>query len=315
MKEPSSKSNRSSAASLTWRTIEQKGNRKAVTDLARKRKRQVYLKTAVAFLAVILLISSLGLSVYFFQTIRAQFSISGSSEPLRLIHFETDGVLTREWFATTVPIARGTKLMDLDIHLIKEKLEGFGQIKETTVTRKFPYELHISVRERVPVLRARVSTARGSKPQERLISREGVVYEGMAYAANRLESLPYLGGVRFSTGPEGIEPVENIRELVRLLALARTRYPEIYDDWKIASLRQPGSALGVDHTLITIKSRNVKEVVFTPPAFEWQLGQLEQIIDHSRQRGIRVIKKVDLSLGDQVVVQDFPDLRRKRFRN
>ena len=315
MKKYSSKSNHSSAASRTWRTIEQKGGRKAVTDLVRKRRRRVYLKATAAFLVVILFISSLATGVYFFQTHRDAFRFSGPSEPLKLIHFETDGVLTRDWFAAAVPIARGAKLMDLDIHRIKEDMENFGQIKETTVSRKFPHELHISARERVPVLRARVSTERGSKPQERLISREGVVYQGMEYPRSRLAHLPYLGGVRFSRGPEGIEPVGNIRELIRLLTLTRTRFPEIYDDWKVASLQQPGNALGVDQALITIKSRNVKEVVFTPPDFEWQLGQLEQIIEHSSQRGIRVIKRIDLSLGDQVVVQDFPDLRRKRFRN
>ncbi len=314
MKKSSSKSGHSSA-SHTWRTIEQKGGRKAVTDLVRKRRRRVYLKAAAVFSAVILFISTLATGVYFYQTHRAAFRFSGPSEPLKLIHFETDGVLTRDWFSASVPIARGVKLMDLDIHRIKEDMENFGQIKESTVSRKFPHELLISVRERVPVLRARVSTARGSKPQERLISREGVVYKGMEYPSARLERLPYLGGVRFSRGPEGIEPVKHIGELVRLLTLARIRFPEIYDDWKVASLQQPGNSFGVDHALITIKSRNVKEVVFTPPDFEWQLGQLEQIIEHSRQRGIWVIKKIDLSLGDQVAVLDFPDLRRKRFHH
>ena len=125
--------------------------------------------------------------------------------------------------------------------------------------------------------------------------------------------MPYLGGVRFSAGPNGvgIEPVEGVPELSRLLTLARTRFPALYKDWKVVTFHD----VGVDMTLITVKSRKVKAIVFTPPNFEGQLVRLEQIIDHSRMRGIRVIKKIDLSLGDQVVVQDFPDLRHKRLRN
>ncbi len=312
MKKSSSRSNTSSPASRTWRTIEQKGGRKAVTDLGRKRKRKAYLKAVSAFLVVIFIISAVGFGVYFLKTKWTGINLTGTSEPIRVIHFETDGVLSREWFANAVPIARGTKLMDLDIHRMKDELESLGQIKDTIVSRQFPDELKVAIKERVPVLRARFSTAKGSKPEERLISREGVVYKGMEYAKVKLEQLPYLGGVRFSSGPEGIDPVEGLPVLNRLLTLSRTRYPDIYDDWKVVSFQKPDQYPGVGTMLITVKSRNVKEIVFSPPSFEWQLAELERIIEHSRRRGIRVIKKIDLSLGDQVVVQDFPDLRYKR---
>ncbi len=266
-------------------------------------------------MASLLILSVLGYGIFLFKTNRSKINLPGSSEPLRLIHFETDGVLNRQWFAQEFYLVKGLKLMDLDIHEIKKDLEKHGQVKEATVTRKFPDELHITVRERIPVLRARLATTIGGKPEERLISREGVVYMGIEYSRSTLEELPYLGGVRFSIGPDGIEPVEGLPELARLLTLARTRFPAIYKGWKVVSLHDSGDATGVEGTVITVKSRKVKSVIFSPPDFDRQLGQLEQIIAHSKQRGIRVIKKIDLSLGDQVVVQDFPDLRHKRLRN
>lgn len=304
MKKDTNKSINLNAGS--WRDIKQSASRKAVTDLARKRQMKTAFRAMGICLGIVILGAATVFSYNIYSSKKNSISLSRTSEPLRQILYETDGVLSHEWLRERVSLKKGLSLMEVDIYAIKEALGEEGQVKTVAVTRKFPDSLHIKIEERRPVLRARVSKEL-SASNELLVDEEGVVYEGKDYHEATLKSLPYLGGVRFTGDGDGIKPVRGLPTVSKLLIYARAQYPDIYEDWRIVSCENFDGKTKAPEALIVMKGRYVKQAVFAPYDFEDQLSQLDQILEYSRRNSVNALKRVDLSLGEQVAVQYFPE--------
>ena len=290
----------------SWRQIEQSAQRQIVTVLARKRRIYSLLRFAGISLGLVVLIFAAGYGTYLFNTRSRNVRLVLPGEPLRETVFQSDGVLTRKWFSSEFPLNPDTSLMELDIFDLKTRLESSGQIREATVTRRFPDRLEVRIEERVPILRARVGEA-GGETREVLISNRGAVYTGSGYAKTRIDQLPYLGGVRFVRNASGIRPLEGIDTVARLLSAARSRFPGIYATWKVVSCEDFSGDTSAPNASILVKGPRVKEIVFAPERFDEQLFQLDRVLEYSADRRIKVLKRVDLSLGEQVAVQYFSD--------
>lgn len=291
----------------SWRSISQIAGREAVTTIARNRRLLSRAKLSGICLTFLLTLTALCYGFYSLAIHRERFNLAGPSDEVRQIVFQSDGVLTHEWIQRIVRIPVSTEMMDVDIFAIKGMLEDFGQIRIATVSRRFPDELLIGIREREPILRARVP-AYSESFEELLISQDGFVYKGRNYPEESLSRIPYLDGVSFKRSREGFQPISGMETVGKLLTLASTRFPSIYESWRVVSCEKFTGRPDISDQLITVRGKNIRETVFSTDDFETQLIRLAQVIDHSRRREVNALKRVNLSLGEQVFVQYYPKL-------
>ena len=67
--------------------------------------------------------------------------------------------------------------------------------------------------------------------------------------------------------------------------------------------------------MIKIRSENVREIAFSPVEFPAQLEKLNRILQQAQDWGIQYLKRVDLSKGDQVVVEFYSKLNPRMHSN
>jgi len=290
----------------SWRQIEQSAQRHVVSVLMRRRRIFTLLRFTGLSLGLVALIVVSGYAVFLFNTRPREMSIALPGEPIRQVVFESNGVLTPDWFARTFELVPHITLMETDIFALKTRLEEVAQIRFATVSRIFPYRLEVVIEERLPVLRARIRAV-GGGTREVLVSDDGAVYTGVGYPTSMIDHLPYLGGVRFVENEHGIKPVSGIDTVSRLLSAARDIFPEIYATWKVISCEGFSGDVSDPNGTIRVRSTRVREILFAPKLFDQQLFHLDRVLDYSANRRIDVLKRVDLSLGDQVAVEYFAD--------
>ena len=291
----------------SWRNITQIAGRKAVTKIARNRKIVSYCKNSAIGLSAIAIAAGLFFGVQFAVARYGSIKLAGPSENVRRILFRSDGVLSHDWVQKVVRIPAATEMMDVDIFAIKELLESHGQVREAEVWRRFPDQLEIALKEREPLLRARVP-ARREGFDELLVAADGTIYTGFDYSEEGLREIPYLGGLTFRREADGFQPVPGMETLKELLILARERYPEIYRTWRVVSCEDFSGARDRLGEVIKIGGTDIREVVFFPDGFEGQLDRLAHVVEYSQQRRVSVLKRVDLSLGEQVSVHYYAKL-------
>ncbi len=298
----------------SWRTIHQIGGRQAVTAIARKRRFMAQVKVCGYILILLVTAGGFAYSINFFRSNHNQILLAGPSSPVRRIVFQSDGVLNQDWFEKNIPWLREKEIFEVDIFAIKTLLEMKGQISSANVTRRFPDELIIEVKEREPILRARVPGNKG-KIKEVMIARDGVVYFGEYYSRTSYQELPYLGGIRFKKENGHINSLHGMDIVAELLDSARLRYPSIYQSWRVVSCEHFDGLKDFSGEFIKIRSRDIQEIIFTPTDFDRQLDQLARIMKISKQKNANEIKRIDLTMIDQVAVQFIPYSRPGKFRN
>ena len=101
----------------------------------------------------------------------------------------------------------------------------------------------------------------------------------------------------------------------QLLDTARLNYPILFESWKVVSCEEFNGLNEFSDQIIKIRSSIVREIIFTPFDFNRQLDQLARVIEYSERNHIYNIKRIDLSVSDQVAVQFYPDLGPRKFRN
>ena len=296
---------KSTESSKNWRNIDQPIGHRAVTGPARFRRWKRVFKLWAWSFAAASLAATVGYGIYFARGNMPSFSFGRGGQPVSEIDFQSDGVLNRQWFHTAVQLPTGQGIMSLDIFDIKAALENHRQVKSAAVSIRLPDRLIININERRPVLRVRVASKQGGVVQL-LVASDGVVYSGRNYTGADLEHLPYLGGVRFKRGPRGIEPVPGMETVARLVYLARLRMPGIYKTWKVVSCKQFDGNPDDPSAFIVVRGSLIGEIIFAPENFETQLDRLAGIVDFMRRNHRQGIKRVDLSLDGQAVVQYNP---------
>ncbi len=276
----------------SWRDIRQSASRKAVTGHALRRRLWVFAKCVGA----VVLLAALGVGAWFihdrYQAGSEPLRAVRSAQPLRDIVFQTDGVLTVDWVRESLGIELGDDVMGFNIHAMKVELESLGQVKSASLRRQ-PEQLVIQLRERLPV--ARLRAREEGVVRTLVVDRAGVVYRGYGYRAGELDSLPFLAGVALRRAEGGYAPLAHMDVVADLLLTANEHTPHLVESWRVID----GSELP---DLLTVRSREIEEIVFSRERMAAQLRRLDMIVAENR-RQMTGQRRVDLSLGNQVVVR------------
>ncbi len=296
------KKQKSEADAPTWRAIRQKGVKRSSSVAARKRRWARLGRWSGIILLALLAVAGVGYAVYFSGQHFASVDAMPKKSLLRQVDFSSNGVLDRNWLERNHPLPGDIAALDFDVFAFKQKLEEFGQIEQAEVSISLPSTLIVRVREREPVLRARVRDPQG-QVQVVLIATDGTVYAGEQYPAETLRRLPGLTGARMQWDRDGIRPVPGMDLVATLLRKARDLTPELYADWQLVSFERFSGDSNAPEALIYIKSGFIERIVFAPHSFEPQLRKLNEVVMIAKEQQSRGLRKVDLSFGDQAIVQ------------
>lgn len=296
------KGSSSAGGEQSWRALA--GTRKSKrlkSPQARRRKKAKVLKLCFAFVLFCLIVGGVSWTVVALSQRETPIEITAPSKPVEQIIFDTDGALPDAWLGSVIELRRETTLMEVDIHKMKGQLEAHGQVVSASVEREFPNALKIIVEERKPTLRMRVMSDDG-EPVLRVVSRDGVLYEGVGYSRSTLHSLPYVVPFRHSDGR--VLPMLGIEKVAELLDVTRASKADFFATWEWVDLRYFSGDLEVPGQVIEVRTRLVPRIIFgLNTDFSQQLDRLGVILDFVQSRGNPAIKRIDLSLLDSAAVQ------------
>lgn len=188
-----------------------------------------------------------------------------------VLECKSDGVITKEW--VVAELTKGGKLPLPAIFDIKHLLEAVPQIREVSVQRRNDGTLAVTIAERRAVARLSVILPSGVTTT-RLVSAEGVIYDGINVGQLTFANLPVLVGAKAREEPgRDYSVIDGFEPIAGFLDLAREKYPIVYRDWLTVSLKDyhgrvdaPGAALRVKPRLSTQApdSAALVEIVFSP---------------------------------------------------
>lgn len=279
--------------SCSWREIRQTASQKVVTAHARRRIIKGLMRGSMIVVVLVAGVFGTYFGIEYWKSGVERVNTALPSQPLREIVVSTDGVLSHRWVEATLGLPKGVEVMTIDIHRKKLLLEEHGQVK-SAVVRRLPDRLLIDVQERVPVVRLAARDETG-EVLVHLVDREGVVYRGFGYDRHELDALPFVAGVRLHRSQNGFRPLEGMDQVDELLRTARYEMPHLSDVWHVVDCG--------DLPLIKIRSDDFKEIVFGPGRVGEQLRMLDMIVSSNRRQMLGKRDRVDLSLGNQVVVR------------
>lgn len=295
------KGSSSATGSQSWRELAGSPKKRVNSPQAKKRRQIKILKLLAALLLVAGLI---GLIIWLSSVIKNReepIQIHTPSREIEQIIFETDGVLPDRWLGSVIQLSKGTTMMEIDIHSMKQSLENERQVVSASVERVFPSTLKISIKEHQPVLQISVQSSEG-KTSQRLVARDGTIYEGVGYPKATLTRLPFVQPYQRSDG--SVQPMKGIEKVAELLDAARVKQPKFYRSWKVVSLEYYSGDDSLAGEVIEVRSSFVPRIIFgTSADFGQQLDRLKVILDYVRARGNPSMKRIDLSLRDSAAVQ------------
>ena len=230
--------------------------------------------------------------------------LTGPSHSVAKVQFSSDGALDVRWFSNWISIKQSQSLMEVDIHELRRELEMIRQVESAEVRRFFPDALQVKLKERRPILK--LNTRRPDQEiEEYLVSAEGIVFKPQNFKPTVLENLPFLlPATSLVETAEGIEPIEGVAQVCKLLDLARRNYPSIYRDWKVVSFDRLGPGFeGDPGAYVLINSRKVKSLRFGPDNFPDQMKRLKYLLHERSVEGVSQVASIDLSLGRSVFVK------------
>ena len=151
---------KSDSPSSSWRKIQQSNRRTKTTKVARKRSLMIFFNAALVFLLFIAIITGI-VAVYYLGDFGKGRGSGGGSSSID-VDFESDGVLTERWFRGAFEDVLVSDVRQVDVNLLEEQLEQYGQVASAAVTLSLPSNLVIEVEERQPILRMRVRNSDGT---------------------------------------------------------------------------------------------------------------------------------------------------------
>jgi cell division protein FtsQ len=295
------KGSSSATGSQSWRELAGPSKRRVNSPQARRRRTLKVFRLGGLVLAIAM---GIGLVFWGISSIRAReepIQIATPSKPIEQVMFVTDGVLPNSWLGGVVKLEKGTSMMEVDIHAVKEALEAEPQVISASVERVFPSTLKISVFEHTPVLRIAVAGTDG-KPEQRIVSREGTIYKGIGYPRTALSRLPFVLPYQHRDG--SYQPMRGMDRVADLLQLARELEPKFFRTWKVVSLEHYSGDATMPGEVIEIRGAMVDRIIFGASGdFGQQLDRLKVIMDYVRSHGNPALKRIDLSLRGSAAVQ------------
>lgn len=294
-KSPTAKSRRK-RGSNTWKDIDQSVKPKSRSTAAERRIWVGRLKMASGVIAVAAVVVG---ALHFVPKLEGGPELltkAGESVPIRTIDIQTDGNLSEAFVLERLAVEEDANLLSVDLDELKERLESIGQVEHAVVSRRFPDTLEVTIVECHPIARIRALRSNG---EELLLFADG---RGQVFEADMIDekiekSLPFLHGVSLRKEGSGYSQIEGMESLKDLLDETVSIAPHLYRFLRSISLSH-------DDRLVA-KGRYIEEIVFDRSGdFRSQLGKLDYIIDYYRSLRRGPIKRIDLTLGDQVPVQD-----------
>jgi hypothetical protein len=276
-----------------WRDIHQDIAPRAMSGEGRKRLAFATLKT-IGIIAIVCTSLWGGYELLrLWQHDPVKLKAPVKSSPVREIVLQSDGPLDHAWVERTLALPKDVDMMELDLYALRERLLAHPQVRTAVLARKFPDKLSIVLEERMPVARLRVPGNDGSL-NDYFVARDGHVFPGINFAADRVALLPYLDGLKLKRAGKGFAPVEGMETVSDLLGTARNNTFELYTKWRIVSLAR----LATDGVIV-VRSADIPAITFgTRDDFLKQLAQLDLIVDRTRgQPDGRTLASVDLSVG------------------
>ncbi len=296
------KGSTSAGGEQSWRSLNGgRKNTRIKSPQARKRRQTQLLKLALGLCIIFVLIGTLAWALLALKQREEPIQISTPSKPVEKIIFDTDGVLPDRWLGSVIELRKGMTLMEIDIHAMKQDLESSGQVESASVEREFPDALKISVKERIPALRMRVTGANG-QVEDRIVARDGTLYKGVGYPKATLSKLPFVVPYQYPEG--GIKPMRGIETVAQLLDATRRTQPNFYKTWQIVNLKHYTGDPELPGQIIEVKTSMVPRIIFgTNIDFAQQLDRLGVIMNYVQNRGNPAVRRIDLSLQGSAAVQ------------
>lgn len=291
----------SDSSQRTWKDIGQAPVKPVKSKSARERKVSRFLNLAAGLSALCLLaLGCWGVRVLLQESAHHQVS---ATAPTRQVEFETDGVLTREWFLQTYRQPLENPLLHLDLQAIQTALLANGQIITAELSVALPDRLKVKLRERQPVLRVRLLSPADGKPTDWLVADDGRIYQGELYPRDMLAGLPYLKGVKLVRSGDRFRPLEYMEPVAELLRTCRLQMPLVYRTFKAVSLEYYEGREASPEAIILIESKAVPELVFSPRDIKPQLERLDGVIEHALKKKMKALRRIDLSFPDKAIVR------------
>lgn len=282
----------------SWHALREETGKPGGVKSRTVKRRQVFLYLKRAFFGMALVVGLGAAALWVGSQLQEDGKAGGvgDSKPLAAIHFDTNGVLSESWLGSMVRIPRGTRLMDVDIHGIKAKLESVGQVASAAVERELPDSLRIELVEYEPIMRMVTETQTGEK-ELRLVSRTGEIFEGIDQRSEVVRALPYLGPY---LRPDGsYAPLEGIETVTQLLEICEVTYPNEHKLWKVVLLTNYSGEVELPGEVIEVWSKNgenTARLIFSASLdFNIQLDRLRYIREVERAKR-DPLERVDLSL-------------------
>lgn len=289
----------------SWHTLKKKpGTRGGVqTKPGRKRRRVRLLRQLVMFAVIAVVLGALAVYVHSVNSNNGGALDAAYSKPISSVNYKTNGVLNLQWIGDVIQVSIGTRLVDVDIHGIKSKLEAFGQVSKATIKRQLPDVLSITIIEREPVLRFVTQDATGKKHLH-LVDRTGSIYDGIGYRRKDLSKLPYLSPYLSNKG--NYSPLLGLETVADLLKKCEDSYPEEYARWWEVILHNYKGNPDLPGEVIEIKTKGGAEgtrLIFgASQDLGLQLDRLNHIQAVAAGLGDALVS-VDLSLKDAAAVK------------
>ena len=283
-----------------WRDIPQQVNTRAMSRVGRSRMNRRMIRN----LAIVIGVLAIGAGAFevwrtLHDTPERIASVAGS-HPVRSIEVETDGVLDHAWVKATLDLRTDVSLMELDLYSLRERLLATGQVGVAVLTREFPDTLRVVLKERSPVVRVRARLG-SEAPRNFLVAQDGTVYSGHGYESDRLESLPWLAGVRMVRQKSGFAPLPFLEQVADLVATARHNVPRLFDSWRVVSLAR----MARDGEIL-VQASDIPEIIFgTEEDFYTQLARLDLIVEQARARSDLPLESINLAIGAMQVPVSF----------
>lgn len=291
----------SASGSQSWRELAGPSRRRVNSPLARKRRAQHFLKLIGGLVALVVLIGGIFFGLQRVEQADEAIQLRPPSKPIERILFDTDGVLPDGWLSSVLGLKVGMSLMDADIHGLKARLEGEGQVESASVERVFPNALRVKITERSPIMRLAVTGADG-KPRQRIVAIDGTIYDGIGYGRTFMASLPFVHPYLHSNGK--YTPMLGIDRVGELLNLARQSQPKMFSTWELISLKHYSGSVDLPGQIIEVRSKLVPRILFSPSMdFSRQLDRLVYILRFVKEKGNPSIERIDLSLPRSAAVQ------------
>ncbi|MEM7599794.1 MAG: FtsQ-type POTRA domain-containing protein [Verrucomicrobiota bacterium] len=178
---------------------------------------------AVRFLAVACLLATVGLGT---RWIYSEIFQRNESFVVQSVTTQTDGLLDSDKIEEVAGLESGMMLMDLDLDLIRERIEALPSVKSAVVSRVMPDRLNVNVRERIPI--AWLSCpVRGIRPwdMERgfLLDEDGVLFR-CSELTEVIKALPVVESYKIPDPEHGVPLGDNsVSAALGLIAKVETK--------------------------------------------------------------------------------------------